>query len=425
MPLTPIRPRGHQRPTIAQSCDDTCPRIDVVNSLDIVLVLAMIASTLGGFRVGFFARLLSWIGLGLGLAAGTLYVSDLASILGDSSPMLRGVVALGFIFGLTSIGFGLGLALGTLVQRRFVWPGRAEVLDRVAGAILGLGGMVCIVWIISPAIAELPGEWSRLTRSSTIVAAVQAITPEPPDAAQTLRRVVRDQGATQVFADLQPAPSVGEPPTDLPPARVVDRVNQSTVLISGSACRRTLQGTGFVVTYAGDDELVVTNAHVVAGQRETTVQSYDSQGHAAEAFAAQVVWFDPAADLALLRIPTADIPAVELADPERGAVGAITGHPSGGPRRATPARVERSTLAEGTDIYDRQRVKREVLFVAARLEPGDSGGPLFDDAGQVIGIAFAIAPDDDATAYALPAQAIENALADAGTSAVDTGRCLI
>jgi len=391
-----------------------------VNSLDIVLILAMMASTLGGFRVGFFARLLSWVGLALGLAAGTVYVSDLAGILGDSSPMLRGVVALGFIFGLTSIGFGLGLALGTLVQRRFVWPGRAEFVDHLAGGVLGLFGMVCIVWIISPAIAELPGEWSRLTRSSTVVAAVQAITPEPPDAAQTLRRVVRDQGATQVFADLQPAPSVGEPPEDLPLPNVVQRVDRSTVLVSGSACRRTLQGTGFVVDQIGDRDVVVTNAHVIAGQNDTTVQLYDG-----DAFAAEVIWFDPAADLALVTIPHTSIAKVELGNPETGMVGAIIGHPSGGPRRATPARIDRATRAEGTDIYDNTRVEREVLFVAASLAPGDSGGPLFSDDGTVVGIAFAIAPDDDSTAYALPSEAIRDALDGAGTGVVETGRCLI
>jgi S1-C subfamily serine protease len=196
---------------------------------------------------------------------------------------------------------------------------------------------------------------------------------------------------------------------------VVDAVVPSTVKVHGVACRRIQEGSGFV---AGPG-LVVTNAHVVAGEGETVVQRSDGTE-----VRATVVAFDPRRDLAVLSAPDLDRPALPRADVEEGALGAVFGHPGGGPLRAAPFSVGRTVNATGTDIYDRERTERKVLILAAGLAPGDSGAALIDPQGRVVGVAFAIAPDKPGVAYALDIEELEPVLAGDLSHRADTGSCL-
>src|SRR3546814_3814837 len=116
---------------------------------------------------------------------------------------------------------------------------------------------------------------------------------------------------------------------------------------------------------------------------------------------ASIVAFDPRRDLAVLRAPGLERPALPLGDTEEGGRGAVFGHPGGGPLRAAPFEVGQEVTATGSDIYDSARTEREVLVLAAGLQPGDSGGALIDAEGRVVGVAFAIAPDRPGVAYAL------------------------
>jgi S1-C subfamily serine protease len=269
--------------------------------------------------------------------------------------------------------------------------------------------------------ASVSGWPARQARNSTIARFVDRLFPAAPDTMQALRRLVGNNNFPQVFNELSPALNTGRPPADsgLAPA-VLSRVSLSTVKVEGDACRRIQEGSGFAV--AGDT--ILTNAHVVAGERTTQVLL--PSGHV---LAATVIAFDANRDLALLHVgglgetplPISTAPSAT----EVGARGAVFGHPGGqDPLRIAPASVRQDVQALGRDLYDSHDTRRDVFILAANLIPGDSGGALVDQSGVVIGVAFAIAPDRPGTSYALTAREIRTVLPFAGHAAVATGACL-
>jgi S1-C subfamily serine protease len=190
----------------------------------------------------------------------------------------------------------------------------------------------------------------------------------------------------------------------------------SVVKVEGPACDQIQSGSGFV---AGED-IVVTNAHVVAGERDTEIETDDGRQ-----LDATVVAFDPDRDLALLQVRDLDLPPLEQATANEGDTGAVYGYPGGAELRAAPARIAEAVTARGTDIYRADRIDRSVFVLAAALAPGDSGGPLVDQRGRVVGVAFAVDPGNAGTAYALTREELDPVLALAGSTAVDTGPCLV
>ncbi|GIU87758.1 MAG: hypothetical protein KatS3mg009_2273 [Acidimicrobiia bacterium] len=164
----------------------------------------------------------------------------------------------------------------------------------------------------------------------------------------------------------------------------------------------------------------MTNAHVVAGSSSTIVEDADGREHET-----RVVAFDPVRDLAMLAVPTLDAPGLELRRGREGDVGAVYGHPGGGALRAAPARVGEEMNAVGSDIYRTSESTRAILVLAASLEPGDSGAPLVDVEGRVIGVAFAIDPAREGTSYALAYEEVLGVLGLVQEAGVSTGGCLI
>jgi S1-C subfamily serine protease len=164
----------------------------------------------------------------------------------------------------------------------------------------------------------------------------------------------------------------------------------------------------------------VTNAHVVAGERETTVFAPGGGRHRAS-----VIRFDPRRDLAVLLVEDLDLAPLILADAETGDVGAVYGHPGGGPLRPAPARIAEQIDARGTDIYRTTKTSRDVFVLATQLAPGDSGAPLVDTDGRAVGVAFAIDPGREATAYALTNAELRPVLTGLTDAPVETGSCLV
>ncbi len=218
-------------------------------------------------------------------------------------------------------------------------------------------------------------------------------------------------------------PVVGTPPESVgfAPA-VLRRVAASVVRVSGTACQELQQGTGFVLRRG----LVVTNAHVVAGEPTTSVIDQAGVRHGAT-----VVLFDMVRDIAVLRIDSGGGvgPPLSFVSPRAPADLAVFGHPGGGPLRVAPARLAASGFIDSTgrDIYGRdRRDSRHLLALAARLVPGDSGAPVVDSRGRVVAVAFAIDPDRAPVAYALTPSEITDAARGITVShaAVATGRCI-
>jgi S1-C subfamily serine protease len=210
-----------------------------------------------------------------------------------------------------------------------------------------------------------------------------------------------------------------------PPGRgllpgIATRVAASVVKVEGRACDLIQQGSGWVVA----SDLVVTNAHVVAGEQQTTVIT--SLGRRLDGV---VVLFDSNRDLAMLRVPGLDLEVLEQTAGQLDSSGAVMGHPGGGPLEQSPARIAEQIVAEGTNIYRSASTVRDVYVLAVALGPGDSGGPLFDQQGRVVGVAFAVDPGHENTAYALAHDEVEEGIdevLDAGADTpVGTGPCLV
>ncbi len=304
----------------------------------------------------------------------------------------------------------MGLAvLGLQQSSVWGWTGPATIACIAVGVLL-------LLWLTLPTMANVPGWPADLARNSSVARAVNAVLPAPPDTFATLGRFVGDDRFPHVFDALRPAPDLGDPPAQTGiPGAVSDRVAASTVRVEGEACGRLQEGSGFVVA----PELVATNAHVVAGHTSTEVVRTDGTR-----VTASVVAFDPDRDLALLAVPGIDRPALAVTEAETGDRGGIYGYPGGGDLRIAPYEIARQTLARGTDIYDQQRTERDVFFLSAALAPGDSGSALVDSGGSVVGVAFAIAPDRRDVAYALTDTELQAMLDEPRSQAVDTGPCI-
>lgn len=389
-----------------------------MNTLDLVIALAGLSAAIGGWRLGFTARATSWLGMAAGLVvASQVLLPWVLEVWAGFSGMRLLSAAAGVLVVGAFLGQAAGLVLGTRLHLALP-GGAARTVDKVGGAAAGVVGVAAAVWLLVPAMADIP-EWpAEQARHSVLGRAVDGVLPPAPDALQTLRQLVDDDRFPQVFDAIRPTPDLGPPPVETGlTEEVADAVRVATVKIEGLACARVQDGSGFVVDPGG---LVVTNAHVVAGEAETTVQR-PSDGVMVPA---SVVAFDPDRDLAVLFAPDLGSPALPIGDAEVGDRGAVFGYPGGGPLDPTPFEVGREVVANGRDIYGERRTARQILFLAAHLHPGDSGAALIDPAGEVIGVAFAIAPDEPGVAYALTTDELREVLAGDLTTNVATGPCL-
>lgn len=390
-----------------------------MNALDLIILVAMGFAALGGYRLGFLARAFSWVGLALGLFLAARFLPAALRTFGGRDPSSKLLVAAIVLVGGAFIGQALGLLLGHSMGR-FLPIGPLRTADRVAGAGVGAIGVVVSVWLfVLPSIGDLPGGPARQARNSSIARAIDSTLPNPPNALQALRRLVGESQFPRVFEALRPAPITGPPPASsgLTPA-ISARVSASTVKVSGVACSRIQEGSGFAV----ENELVVTNAHVVAGERSTEVEETNGRR-----LKATVILFDSNRDLALLQVPgLGQAPLAVAANPARtGTTGAVFGHPGGQEQLViAPAAIRQRVDAIGRDLYDSHPTTRDVFILASDLHPGDSGGALVDTSGTVIGVAFAIAPDRPGTSYALTSKELRADLAAPRASAASTGHCL-
>ncbi|MEZ5142762.1 MAG: MarP family serine protease [Acidimicrobiales bacterium] len=385
-----------------------------MNVLDVVIVALVVAGIIGGYRLGMVTRVASWVGMALGLFAAVRLLPWVLERVPRGGGLTSFALVVGVLLLLAFVGQGLGIWIGSTL-RPVGDDGTVTVIDRVLGGLAGFVGTIVMVWLLLPLAAHTPGWVASLATNSALARQLDEHLPDPPDTMQALQGFVGD-GFPRVFEALQPTPNLGPPPaaSGLSP-EVAGRVARSVVKVEGIACSRIQDGSGFVVA----DGLVVTNAHVVAGERTTEVQRDDGAR-----LDADVVAFDSGRDLAVLRVRNLDRPALPIGSSASGERGGVFGHPGGEPLRIAPFEVARVIRAVGRDIYGTSRTEREVLELSAQLRPGDSGSALVDPTGTVIGVAFAIAPDRPNVAYALSTDELRAVLATPMRSGVSTGECI-
>jgi len=374
-----------------------------MNLLDLLLLLAIATTTWSGWRLGLVARGTSFVGLSIGLVLAALLAEPVVGLADNETAGTRLALLTMTVLLCGMIGSTIGQVAGLRLRRRWERTSFARI-DHAAGAISGVLSVLVMIWLLLPVVADVPGVLADQVRGSALVQFVNDNAPEPPDTVRALRRLVSQSRFPDVFEGLQAAPEVGPPPDQLPVTeQVVATATLSTVNVETNGCGARFEGSGFVVA----PERIVTNAHVVAGADTLQVRLPDGP-----VLDASVIAFDEDADLAMLAVPGLDRPALEIRDVDEGTEGAVIGYPGGQDTpRVAPAAIRREQRAVGRDIYGTGTTERDILVLSARLRQGDSGSAMIDATGAVIGVVFAVSPDDGNTAFALDVTELEDFLA--------------
>ncbi|MHB8682153.1 MAG: MarP family serine protease [Acidimicrobiales bacterium] len=388
-----------------------------MNWVDIVLLALVAASGVHGLRLGAAMQVLSFGGFWLGLFLGALLTPPVAHHVHGS--VTKTVVAAAIVFGMAGLVGGFGRLLGahssSALQRVRLGP-----VDSAFGAGVAVFATLVATWLVASMLVN-----SRYTtldsalQDSRIVRAMDSVLPKPPAVFSRIESFLANEGFPVVFTGLPPQ-AVGPVtlPSDAAVRAAVLAAGPSTVQIAGQGCGVIQEGSGFVV----EPDIVVTNAHVVAGIPRPVV--IDSTGR----HNAQAILFDPELDVAVLRVPgLTDRPLqVDTGYVSRGTSGAVLGYPGGGPFTYGAAGVEAAFEATGLDIYGRSPTTRYVYQLAAVVRPGNSGGPLVEPNGLVVGVVFARSTTDPNIGYALATPAVLGDVHKVSSSSpeVATGGCI-
>ena len=386
-----------------------------MTGLDWLIVAFCALLAVFGYAQGFIVGALSLVGFGIGAFLGSR-LGPLVLNGGAASPYAPLFALVGALLVGALIAAGLE-ALGVRARAVLRLPGLRQV-DGVLGAVLtacvGLG----IAWIAGALALQTTGSASlrRDLQSSVILKELNQLLPPSGPILNALARI-------------DPLPSIAGPAPNVPPptrgilaAGGVHAASGSVVRVLGTACGNGIEGSG----WAAGGDLVVTNAHVVAGEADTVVEI----GGNPPGLTAHVLDFDPHDDVAVLYVPGLNRRPLPMAsDPREGISAAILGYPLNGPFTAVAGRIGSTQEISSQDAYGNGPVLRSIESLRGLVRPGNSGGPLIDAAGQVVGTVFAsisggnVSPGGDG--LAVPNQIVRTQLAIATSRHrfVGTGQC--
>lgn len=383
-----------------------------MTSLDWIIVAFVALLAIFGFARGFIVAILSFGGFAIGSFIGTR-IGPLLLSQGSASPYapafgLVGALVAGAILATGFEGIGLRLRRGLVV------PGLG-VVDGALGALLSAALGLGIAWILAAVLLDTIGSQhlrAEIQRSVVLRTLNQMLPPTGP--------------ILNVLASLDPLPQITGPMPDVgpPPAGIardpgVRAAARSVVRVMGTACGLSVEGSGWVAR-PGE---VVTNAHVIAGEQDTTVEV----GGREPALPARAIAFDPTDDVAVLRVPGLSVASLGLvSEPPAGRGGAILGYPEDGPLDARSGRIGSTQRVITDDAYGRGPVSRLLTPLRGLVRPGNSGGPLVDREGRVLTTVFASTTDGGlpagyGIANATIARVLEGAAAPVGTGECSAG----
>ncbi len=395
-----------------------------VTWLDAILVVLLIVALVKGYHRGLWVVLGTMLGTVAGAVGGFYLIPFVSGWV--SEPTLRVVVLVVATFLLIWLGQTIGVAIGRRVRLHVNLPALRRV-DRILGAGAAVVVSVVILGLIALSLNSLG--MAPVTREINRSAVLTATDRILPDGSQRFLAESRaaiaglgvipeiDTPVKEVAAEPEATPSAT---LEVPEEEEQAQIQDSVVRLSGFAeqCAQTQNGTGVVVA----QDRILTNAHVVAGVAEPIVETQDRQ-----VFPGWVVHIDPARDLAVVAVDGAQLPVAEHgADLEEGAAALALGFPAGGPYVATPAEVQARGELLISDIYGREDSTVDIYQLNADIEPGNSGGPLVTEDGEVAGLVFARAPGSSTIGYAIAGDEFEQLLGDVQNLdvPVQAGECI-
>ncbi len=394
--------------------------------VDLVIVALAALAAVSGYRQGAAASALALLGVLIGVVAGVLLVPHVVA--GIADPRARLLVAVLLLTGLVVVGEISGMVIGR-AARSGLHSLRLRGVDSAVGVVLQVLAVVVAAWLIATPIRESASDSAFVTavRGSQVVDGVDRVAPQwlrelPGD----FTALLEGSGIKQVISPWGEAEvaQVEAPDEHLNSAAVIGRVEPSVLKILGvaNACSQALEGSGFVIA----PERVMTNAHVVAGTDQVSVQT--SGGREYEA---TVVWYNSRDDIAVLDVPGLRAPALAFAE-QSGRTGddaIILGYPENGPFTVTPVRLRNTVNLVGPDIYrSPQEVTRQVYTVRGPVRSGNSGGPLITPDGAVLGVVFGASDrDGDETGFVLTAEQVRGDIEKSAqrTQPAATSECLV
>ena len=388
--------------------------------IDVLLLVLLALAALSGWRRGFAMVLLGYLGLLIGLGLGA-WAATQAGLLVSPDASVRRLVTAVVVFFLVAaachaVGNLLGIRVRSLLGGR--WTSRA---DAIGGAVVATLVAAVAMWFVAFTLSSGPlSPFSRAVHSSSVLRTIDAYAPRPPAALAQLRGLLDRSGFPEAFNSLR-APMVSGPPPEAASNPAVLRAANATLQVRSRGCGGVLFGSGFPVAA----DLVVTNAHVVAGSRRHEVMT--NRGVQASA---TVVYMDPNHDLALLSVP--DLPVRPLAlygaPARKGQRAVVIGYPAGGPQKTIGAEIVQRLQPEAPDIYSRpQGARRDIYVLHARVRKGVSGGPVIDLRGRPLGVVFAASTVESTEGYALTNAEVRRALDrnHGNRSPVSVGGCAV
>ena len=377
-----------------------------MTGLDWIVLGIVILLALFGWAQGFVSGALALVGFAIGAWIGTK-VGPLVLPDGADSGWAPAFALIGALVAGAVLAMGFE-GLGARLRARVRTPAAAAI-DGALGAVLtacvGLG----VVWVLGAVALGAGGELRRAVQRSYVLQRINTVLPPTSGLLATLKNLdpfPRIDGP-EVRVQAPSSGIVGDPQ--------VDAAAHSVVKVLGTACGLGVEGSGWV---AGDG-LVVTNAHVVAGQKDTRVL-LEGRGSGADA---EAVAFDPRNDVAVLRVSGLSAPALELApSPRGGTSGAILGFPRNGPYDERAGRLGETREVVTQDAYGRGPVRRSITSLRGAVRSGNSGGPMVDGRGRVVTTIFAATTTGPRGGYGVPNAVVRSTL-DGATGRVSTGPC--
>lgn len=389
--------------------------------LDLLIIAVALLAAISGWRHGALASGLALVGVIIGAVIGIMLAPHVVVLVDDQTGrLLAGIV---LIVLLVLMGQVCGMVIGRTARDLITIPA-LRAIDSAIGSVFQAGAVLVAAYLLAIPIASVANpQAAAAVRGSSVLAEIDSIAPPwlqqlPKD----FSNLIDTSGLPQVLGPFGRTPIAAvEPPNPaLQASPVVLGVEGSVPKIRGVAtsCQKALEGSGVVLARG----IVMTNAHVVSGTEGVTVETVNG------VFDATVIYYDARNDIAVLSVPgltAAPLPLItEHADTGSDAI--VLGYPGGGPYTASPARIREVLNLSGPDIYQIGTVEREVYTVRGTVRQGNSGGPLINSNGEVIGIVFGAAADDPNTGFALTGAQVQPLLAAAlaNATAVATGSCV-
>ncbi len=377
-----------------------------MTTIDWIALGVIVLAALNGLRRGLVAGAFSLAGIVVGAVVGARLAPQFLS--GEESAYTPLVALAGAVI-LAALLQSAGGLVGSTIRGTLLAVPPLRLLDTIGGVALGAATGVALVWVAGAVALHLPGQ-TEVRQEVQRSRILQEINERVPPA-RLLDAIARVDPFTQIVG---PQAQVAPPDPRLLRDPGVQRARESVLRVTGTACGLGVVGSGWIAR----PQLVVTNAHVVAGMKDAHVDR--GEGRSLDA---SVVFFDPRNDVAVLRVPGLDGQPLPLAEPGEGRAVAILGYPENRPFTATPGRIGQTATVLTDDAYGRGPIRRRVTTLRGAVRRGNSGGPAVDSSGRVHTTVFAARVGSE-SGYGVPAESVRSALAGAKQTGVSTGPCV-